>query len=167
MVEYSGGGNPVQSYSTAAMLAALEGKTMNLTAFEVAAGAVAAAAAAANATCVANADDELSLNCRCSCTTGAVSGQIQDASPCDGANNTYACFRTLGTGIAANTMYCEFVDDESFVEYYDLSADPWNLHNLASTTSKQQLEAMSAELAKLKACTGANCRNTQATNARV
>lgn len=77
--------------------------------------------------------------------------------------NSYDVVRRwfVGTGIATNTIYCEFVDDESFVEYYDLSVDPWNLDNLVSSTPKEQLQAMSAELAKLKACTGVNCRNTQ------
>ena len=93
MVEYSGGGNPVQSYSTAAMLAEIEGKRLNLTEFELTANAN---ANIGNATCVANADDELSLNCKCSCTVGAETGKVQDQSPCDGANNTYACYRTLG-----------------------------------------------------------------------
>jgi hypothetical protein len=31
-----------------------------------------------------------------------------------------------------NTIYCEFADPEHFVEYYDLSVDPYNLHNLAA-----------------------------------
>ena len=102
MVEYSGGGNPVQSYSTAAMLAEIEGKRLNLTEFELTANAN---ANIGNATCVANADDELSLNCKCSCTVGAVTGKVQDQSPCDGANNTYACYRTIGKNTRRNSIY--------------------------------------------------------------
>ena len=47
----------------------------------------------------------------------------------DSANNTFDCVRTLDRG--ADDLYCEFDDDERFVEYYDHRADPWQLHNLA------------------------------------
>ena len=67
--------------------------------------------------------------------------------------------RTLVHG-GTNTMYCEFLDSEEFVEYYDLAADPWNLKNLAKSTPPAQLKTMSAALAKIKACSGADCRST-------
>ena len=47
----------------------------------------------------------------------------------DGRNNTFDCVRTLD-GVA-DDLYCEFDDDERFVEFYDHRADPWQLHNLA------------------------------------
>ena len=47
----------------------------------------------------------------------------------DSANNTFDCVRTLDRG--ADDLYCEFDDDERFVEYYDHRVDPWQLHNLA------------------------------------
>ena len=47
----------------------------------------------------------------------------------DSANNTFDCVRTLDRG--ADDLYCEFDDDERFVEYYDHRADPWQVHNLA------------------------------------
>ena len=47
----------------------------------------------------------------------------------DGRNNTFDCVRTLD-GVA-DDLYCEFDDDERFVEFYDHRADPWQLRNLA------------------------------------
>ena len=111
-----------------------------------------------------NSADENGLGgCKASCTfaTG-------DKSPCDGKNNTYACVRTLevaapdgaleSSARPENTIYCEFLDDEGFVEFYDLSIDPWNLHNLAPTMSKAELLQRSKELQALKRCTGVSCR---------
>ena len=48
----------------------------------------------------------------------------------DGRNNTFDCVRTLD-GDVADDLYCEFDDEERFVEFYDHRADPWQLHNLA------------------------------------
>jgi hypothetical protein len=129
----------------------------------------------ASALCAANADDELSITGRCSCTVGALSGDVHDTSPCDGKNNTYSCVRFLdtrgnevgtgagtGTGTGRNEMYCEFNDPEHYVEYYDLNADPYNLHNLYpalknSTAGKAKLAALHARLLDHQACSGPNC----------
>ncbi len=43
--------------------------------------------------------------------------------------------RSINSTIDANSMYCEFNDDENFVEYYDLNADPFQLINGAKTAS--------------------------------
>ncbi len=65
----------------------------------------------------------------------------------DSSNNTYNCVRTLSAGPAGsdgrasggrrrpgegpgeNTIYCRFVDDEDFVEYYDLDRNPYQMNN--------------------------------------
>jgi hypothetical protein len=90
MVEYSGGGDPEGAYS-----ALVRGDT---------------AGATAPAFCTADGSDENSLQGKCSCTFGAAGGLVHDQSPCDGANNTYACIRTLGP--QENTMFCVFDDTE-------------------------------------------------------
>ena len=110
--------------------------------------------------CTANAADPMNSSCTCSCTTGAVSGVVRDQSPCDGNNNTYGCIRTLTP--TRNTIYCEFKDSESFVEYYDLDKDPWNLKNLYTITPKPDLAQLSKALAEAASCSGADCRDIQA-----
>ncbi|KAJ8261122.1 hypothetical protein COCON_G00168450 [Conger conger] len=45
----------------------------------------------------------------------------------DAFNNTYACVRTLTN---YNMQYCEFADQESFVEVYNLTSDPHQLENI-------------------------------------
>lgn len=110
--------------------------------------------------CTADASDPMSGHCLCSCTTGAISGVVRDTSPCDGHNNTYGCIRTLTP--YRNTIYCEFKDSESFVEYYDLDKDPWNLKNLYTITPKPMLAQLSKALAQAASCSGADCRDIQA-----
>lgn len=113
-----------------------------------------------NSSCGANASDELSIWGRCSCTVGNISKIVHDQSPCDGKNNTYACLRTLtSSGVAGenNTIYCEFSDNENFIEYYDLDADPYNLHNLAPITSKHQLKLLHQRLLQFQLCNGTDC----------
>merc|ERR1712091_506282 len=52
-----------------------------------------------NSSCGASASDELSIWGKCSCTaTFGSSTLVHDQSPCDSANNTYACIRTLVPG---------------------------------------------------------------------
>jgi len=66
-------------------------------------------------------------------------------------------------GEAAHVVSVEladgFDDDEQFVEYYDLAADPYNLKNLAQSTPAAKLASLSAQLKALKVCVGVNCRN--------
>lgn len=73
----------------------------------------------------------------------------------DALNNTYACIRTIST--EENTLFCEFDDDEAFVEYYDLAEDVWQRTNLASSLSKWRLEELHTKLLKLKECEGFAC----------
>ena len=42
----------------------------------------------------------------------------------------------MGSAIDEDSIYCEFNDDEHFVEYYDLTKDPWQLNNAAPTVCR-------------------------------
>ena len=46
----------------------------------------------------------------------------------DVANNTYYCIRTIDD--TENSIFCEFDDEEGFIEAYDLSEDPYQLKNI-------------------------------------
>lgn len=74
----------------------------------------------------------------------------------DSYNNTYACVRTVST--AANLQYCEFDDNEVFVEVYNLTADPFQLTNIAKTIDQEVLEKMNHRLMMLQSCSGQSCR---------
>jgi N-acetylglucosamine-6-sulfatase len=56
-------------------------------------------------------------------------------SACDPKTNTYACVRSIGSTIDANSVYCEFSGEANFVEYYDIDLDPYQLHNQAQNVS--------------------------------
>ena len=68
----------------------------------------------------------------------------------------YHCVRTTETN--NNSMYCRFDDDESFVEYYNLETDPWQLHNAADELTVDQRFAFERRLEQLKHCSGESCR---------
>uniref|UniRef100_A0A8B9LWU1 N-acetylglucosamine-6-sulfatase n=1 Tax=Astyanax mexicanus TaxID=7994 RepID=A0A8B9LWU1_ASTMX len=74
----------------------------------------------------------------------------------DSYNNTYACVRTVSP--AANLQYCEFDDNEVFVEVYNLTADPFQLTNIAKTIDQEVLEKMNHRLMMLQSCSGQSCR---------
>ncbi|XP_036433342.1 LOW QUALITY PROTEIN: N-acetylglucosamine-6-sulfatase [Colossoma macropomum] len=74
----------------------------------------------------------------------------------DSYNNTYACVRTLSQ--TANLQYCEFDDNEVFVEVYNLTADPFQLTNIAKTIDQEVLERMNHRLMMLQSCSGQSCR---------
>jgi len=78
-------------------------------------------------------------------------------------NNTYHCVRT--TIAKNNSMYCRFDDSESFVEYYNLETDPWQLHNAANELTADQRFAFERRLAQLKHCSGESCRHKYGTDA--
>ncbi|XP_029941251.1 glucosamine (N-acetyl)-6-sulfatase (Sanfilippo disease IIID), b [Salarias fasciatus] len=75
----------------------------------------------------------------------------------DAFNNTYACVRTLDA--THNLQYCEFADSESFVEVYDLAADPHQLENIVKKVDPAVLQAMNQRLIKLQSCEGEGCRH--------
>uniref|UniRef100_A0A8C2PNX6 N-acetylglucosamine-6-sulfatase n=1 Tax=Cyprinus carpio TaxID=7962 RepID=A0A8C2PNX6_CYPCA len=77
----------------------------------------------------------------------------------DSYNNTYACVRTVAQ--AANLQYCEFDDNEVFVEVYNLTADPFQLTNIAKSIDQEVLEKMNHRLMMLQSCSGQSCRTTK------
>ena len=81
--------------------------------------------------------------------------RLQPPNTGDGRNNTYACVRTLTAD--ASEIYCEFNDDEHFVEWYNLTADPYNMHNLAPSASPEALAEQHKTLLKHQACSGQDC----------
>ncbi|XP_030624182.1 glucosamine (N-acetyl)-6-sulfatase (Sanfilippo disease IIID), b [Chanos chanos] len=76
----------------------------------------------------------------------------------DAYNNTYACVRTLKDH---NLQYCEFADNESFVEVYNLTADPHQLENIVKKVDPALLQTMNQRLIKLQSCEGSSCRDTK------
>ena len=52
-------------------------------------------------------------------------------------------------------LYVEYADGER--EFYDLRADPFELHNLARSLTFTQLDRLHAELAALQVCRGPSC----------
>ena len=55
--------------------------------------------------------------------------------------------------------YVEYVTGE--VELYDLSNDPHQLNNKAAEADRSLLAALSGQLAKLKSCAAATCRDIE------
>lgn len=77
----------------------------------------------------------------------------------DGYNNTFQCVRTLDPAHKIDSTYCQFKDDEHFVEYYDHVTDPWQLKNLAyEKPDLPALKALGTRLNELRGCVGAACR---------
>lgn len=74
----------------------------------------------------------------------------------DSYNNTYACVRTVSP--TANLQYCEFDDNEVFVEVYNLTADPFQLSNIAKSIQQEVLEKMNHRLMMLQSCAAQSCR---------
>jgi N-acetylglucosamine-6-sulfatase len=96
-------------------------------------GVAASGGAAPPLNCTAN-KTAATTACSCSCVYQASSTSTPYLrSPCDSKNNTYRCLRTMNA--TENSIYCEFDDAEHFVEYYDLSVDPYNVVNLAFNAS--------------------------------
>ena len=59
---------------------------------------------------------------------------------------------------AGQSVFCQFEDDESFEEYYDLDSDPWQLTNLALSLEEDQLIEERNILADLGKCQGQECQ---------
>lgn len=76
----------------------------------------------------------------------------------DCRNNTYHCLRAMVVSNQTDFTYCEFEDDESFVEYYNNSADPWQLQNKHQDLSVDEKQSLKTRLAALKTCRGEECR---------
>ncbi|XP_071817804.1 N-acetylglucosamine-6-sulfatase-like [Apostichopus japonicus] len=74
----------------------------------------------------------------------------------DGYNNTYTCIRKITE--KENTMFCQFSDSENFQEFYNLTADPYQLSNIASKLQPGYLASLADRLITLSVCKGATCR---------
>ena len=89
-------------------------------------------------------------------TTSTVSGDCWRISHCFASID--AC-DALKLGVrGADEMYCEFDDDEHFLEFYEHGSDPWQLDNCAAKVPPAKLAGYHARLSKLRACAGVACR---------
>ncbi|KAG7343160.1 hypothetical protein IV203_021105 [Nitzschia inconspicua] len=94
----------------------------------------------------------------------------------DTFNNTYHCVRTLmpesmmqsahpslfpPSNHQENSVYRRFDDNESFVEYYDLNTDPWQLENAVYRLTPEEKGAMDDRLSELRQCRGESCRQAK------
>lgn len=75
----------------------------------------------------------------------------------DSFNNTYNCVRTLD-GDREDSIYCRFVDNEDFVEYYDLQENPYQMNNDVSKLDPIQRQRYEQRLQELLHCHGSSCK---------
>uniref|UniRef100_T1JN66 Sulfatase N-terminal domain-containing protein n=1 Tax=Strigamia maritima TaxID=126957 RepID=T1JN66_STRMM len=68
---------------------------------------------------------------------GGVNNCFPDCICEDAFNNTYSCIRTLSQS-GTNKIYCEFKDNEHFVEMYNMKVDPMQLKNLAICSKEKK-----------------------------
>jgi len=80
----------------------------------------------------------------------------------DCRNNTYQCVRHLDLTSTNQTnnnyIYCEFVDDLNFTEYYNINSDPYQLNNTAKSLDAATRTALHNRLVQLATCSGPSCR---------
>eukprot|EP01048_Picozoa_sp_COSAG05_P005486 COSAG05_NODE_326_length_11360_cov_47.871781_7_plen_188_part_00 len=94
----------------------------------------------------------------------------------DSINNTWACVRSLDADHAGqDEIYCNFYDGTSidvnwvrgnnsnFAEYYDMSAEPWQLRNALENLTAARRKLLQGRLEKLMVCKGrAECEEAAA-----
>uniref|UniRef100_A0A182T8A8 Sulfatase N-terminal domain-containing protein n=1 Tax=Anopheles maculatus TaxID=74869 RepID=A0A182T8A8_9DIPT len=97
-----------------------------------------------NPLCPWSAEDRLQL-----CTVDAAC-HCQDA-----WNNTFNCVRHLAQDL--NFVYCEFKDDQNFVEAYDIANDLYQMDNIAYEILPSVRAKYSLALQNLSACVGPTC----------
>ena len=76
----------------------------------------------------------------------------------DGRNNTFNCVRTISE--RQNDIFCQFEDNDAFIEYYDLNSDPFQLYNLAPNMDQSSINEHADKLQELLNCSGMNCQVT-------
>ena len=85
----------------------------------------------------------------------------------DSVNNTWACVRTLVPATKTDTIFCHFYDatgydlsfvrnQTNFVEFYNMTSEPWQLTNLVHTLSPAMVTGMVAQLEALMSCKGSD-----------
>jgi len=70
----------------------------------------------------------------------------------DARNNTYSCLRVFNS--TTNQLYCEFVDSVNFVELFDISKDPYELKNIATVVTPDELRRLHQDLQQIEKCHG-------------
>jgi N-acetylglucosamine-6-sulfatase len=102
----------------------------------------------------------------------------------DSLNNTYHCVRTMifslfhehdshldndgasdiddqdftMNNIQENSIFCQFEDNENFIEFYNLTSNPHQLDNDYDTLSPVEVQRYKQRLQELKTCQGPSCR---------
>ena len=79
----------------------------------------------------------------------------------DSYNNTYSCVREVHINdhnqVTKNDVFCLFVDDEEFKEYYDINIDKYQMKNLAKFMTPEEMSSHVSLLRKLGTCSGHEC----------
>jgi len=90
-------------------------------------------------------------------------GGERGTTPCDAVNNTYACVRSINVtrpGLEQHSLYCQFNDDEDFVEFYtDVDTNPWETVNVVNSSDPRTVKAMADRLRNYMLCSGDSCRD--------
>ena len=79
----------------------------------------------------------------------------------DAPNNTYSCLRYHDDTVtpADDFRYCEFADALSTVEFFNYTADPFELHNAADEIPAQLRGALHSMLGTATQCVGTDACN--------
>ncbi|EDQ85532.1 uncharacterized protein MONBRDRAFT_29207 [Monosiga brevicollis MX1] len=91
------------------------------------------------------------------CAGVELCGGEHGSTPCDAVNNTYKCLRTIKPD--ENSIYCEFDDAENMVEWYDITADPWEMNNLHESGDASKKQQLHERLRAFRECSGDECFN--------
>ena len=94
-------------------------------------------------------------------TSGAVDENMQlcdiefDCRCQDSRNNTFECIRSKST--TQDDLYCQFLDDENFVEMYNIKLDEYQLSNLALSLTEEEHQYYQNRIETLLTCRGKQC----------